>query len=69
MTYFWKTISTNLNKIIQKKKNLNLKDCFEKNSNFFLKTFPKKQSPKGAPMAPISPLAYNSLLSFITPSY
>jgi hypothetical protein len=59
MTYLWQIFNTNLNEIIQ---------FFFKILNFFLenisKIFPKKQSPKGAPMAHISPFAPNGFFLY-----
>jgi hypothetical protein len=56
MTYFWQNFNTNLNKILQIKK---IKIFFEKNYDLKKRIFPKKQSPKGAHMVPISPFAPN----------
>jgi len=54
MTYFWQIFNTNLYKIKK------IKKFFEEFLKNIPRIFPQKQSPKGVPVAPISPFVpYN----------
>jgi hypothetical protein len=57
MTYFWQIFNTNLDKIVQKFFFLNLKIFLKTFFENIPRTFPEKKSPKGVPVAPISPFA------------